>query len=181
MVNEMQNNLPKRMKIDYFDDYMHIQKKWVGQSTLIIGLLFLVWVGVFLRTFKLVAEGIRDGDLPLILLALLFAVGAALLAYFLVANWLNKTDIFVNKYLIEIRISPMPWRGNMQLDTADIKEFFVERHVAGSEKKRKVTFAVLFRQNNDKTTNLVSGLESQDQALFIEKRIENYLGMSDNA
>lgn len=177
MGNEMHNDLPKRMKIDYYDDYMHIQKKWMGQSTLIIGLLCLAWAAVFVRTYKIIAQGINSGDVPLIMLAILFAAGAVLLGYFLVANWLNKTDIFVNKQLIEIKISPVPWRGNMRLNAAKIEEFSVEKHVAGSEKKRKVTYAVLFRQNNDKITKLVSGLENKDQALFIEQKIENYLGL----
>ena len=177
MAEEMQSHLPKRMSIEYYEAYMHIQKKWLGLPTIIMGILLLVWVMVFFRTFNLIGTGVNEGEFFLTLMPIVFGCGAVLLAYFLLANWLNKTDIFVSDDLMEIKIGPIPWRGNVKLETANIKQIFIQKQVAGSEKKRKVTYAVLINNQNGKVVKLVGGLEGQDQALFIEQRIENYLGM----
>lgn len=178
MVEEMQNDLPKRMFIEYHQAYMHIQKKWLGLSTIVMAILLLLWLVVFFRTFNLIANGFNEGRFFLIMMPVMFAAGGVLLAYFFVANWLNKTDIFVSNDLMEIKIGPIPWRGNMKLETAHIKQIFIQKQVAGHEKKRKITYAVLFNHQNGKVVKLIGGLESQDQALFIEQRIEDYLGMS---
>jgi hypothetical protein len=117
------------------------------------------------------------------MMALLFpllhvAVGVGL-TYFVIASFLNTTDIIISPMQIQVRIQPMKWPGEGIYEIAYIQQLYTYEKVRRTKNGTSITYEVRFigRHNEEKT--LIKGLESKEQGLYIEKEIEKIIGVQD--
>ncbi|MBL1241724.1 MAG: hypothetical protein COB13_007725 [OCS116 cluster bacterium] len=178
MQNEQTETLPAHMSIDYYDQYMHIQKKWFGIGTIILTVFLVIWISTFAALLAFADDELFDsiGGVTYIL-PLCFITMNGYMLYTCVALWLNVTDIFVSQDLMEVKIGPLPWRGNLRRETASIKQFYIKKRVIRSKSSTKINFDVHFKENDDSDHVLVKGFEKHEVALFIERKVEQYLGI----
>jgi hypothetical protein len=107
------------------------------------------------------------------------AVGVGL-TYFTLAGFLNQTTIEVDTFRLSIRHGPLPWFGNCTLPAAEIGQLYCqERTRRQNNGGSSTTYSVSAVTKGGRQVKLVSTLEDQDQALFIEQQIEQYLGIED--
>lgn len=174
-------NLPPKMGIEYFDNYMHIKRKWRGAATIFLAIFLVVWVWILWSTYSEYSdpEGTGNPQALMIFLSVfgLIAVGNA---FYLLASFFNATDVFASKQLLEIKNGPVPWIGNKKLNSQEITQLYVKKVVKGSREKPRVSFEVRIIDPNANDTKLVSGFTIRDQAAFIEQKIEHYLGIIDD-
>ncbi len=107
----------------------------------------------------------------------LAAIAAIPTIYFTLAVFVNRTDIFVSKSRLALKHRPVPWPGNKQGSAEDIKQIHIRDVV--NRGRETVTYLVLAETRSGEIIKLVSGLHSKEQALFIEKTVEKYLGLVD--
>jgi len=178
-----ETTLPRGFNIDYHDEYMHIVRRWHGFETfgLIIGMLLFngVWIA---NDFWAVL--MSDRGLFLKAFALTFIIIGAVMLYLVIANWLNKSHIYVSKEAIEIKHEPIPWLGNKRVETNNIKQLFVKEIGGNSQSmtsNRSPSYSVIGVTHEEEQFNLIKGLSRSNQAFYIEQRIEKYLGIKDEA
>lgn len=178
MNNNQNDNMPRQWTLTNYDEYIHMQKTWFGASTIFMSVFFAIWVGAAIYMFGLMGNNFSrmDGAFGLII-PVVFGLATLGFAYANVANYFNKTDIFVSADLMEIKIGPMPWPGNKRLETKNIVEFYVKTVVSGSGNKRSVDYQIWYRREDGKRLKFLSGFSYPETAEFIERKLEDYLGL----
>jgi hypothetical protein len=101
------------------------------------------------------------------------------LAYGFIANLLNKTHIYVSEGMISIRKKPLPWFGNTDIDSSDVKQLFSKEVVTHSKNSTHIYYEVQVITNSGRDIKLVGRLDTSEQALYIEQQIEKYLRIED--
>jgi hypothetical protein len=168
---------PRNFQINLHEGYKKITRTWYS-ITIIAPLLIIVSVvnGVWISNDFL---EILTSDKPLLIkaFAFLFIVIGLALVYYTIATFFNRTDIFVNRDVIEIRHQPIPWFGNKKVDVNNIKHLYVKTTYSGSGNyKRNLRFHILAHTNEGDPLKVMTGFQTRNQALYIEQEIENYLG-----
>ncbi len=173
--------LPKGFEINYFDEYMQITRVWSSPLKIISALIgALLFNGVWITNgfFELLFS---DRELLLKLFCLVFIIIGLGSIYMLIATWLNKTQIYVSKNAIEIKHIPMPWFGNKRVETSNLKQLWVKKISRGSSNgNKRYSYNVVGITSGDKQFTLISGLERHQNAHFIERKVEDYLGIEND-
>jgi hypothetical protein len=99
--------------------------------------------------------------------------------YLLAANWFNHTRIVISKGRLIVRHGPLPWFGNHDLRTLSLKQLYVKRHIRRREGQNMITYDVWVTTRAGRHFVLVGGLQTSEQALYIEQEIEIFLGIAD--
>ena len=119
------------------------------------------------------------------LLLLIASVG---LFYFAAALVFNEHRIRVDKARLEVTQGPLPWRGSKKLDASDIVQLYTteyeKRTQSGNGGGRRGNIQKRYRlsantRKNDRASTILSGLGDPRQALWLEREIEQVLGISD--
>ena len=112
------------------------------------------------------------------------AVGVGL-TYFVLAGFLNSTVIRVADGMLSVRHGPLPWRGNLDMSTDGIEQIYCQNKL---DKRRDedghTTTSIQYEVHaviGGQKTKLLSGLHEADHALFVEQRLERFLGIEDHA
>ena len=172
--------LPKKLEINTFDGYMQITHIWHSVETYFTLLSAVIFNGIWIIN-GYSGMALLESDKPLVLKLLLLiyiAIGLGLI-YFTTARWLNKTQVYVSKNTLEVKHQPIPWFGNKRLKTKDIKQIFVKEIIRKSNRggigSKSINVEGLTSEN--KTFKLVTGVHYHQNAVLIEKKIEEYLGI----
>jgi uncharacterized membrane protein (Fun14 family) len=105
-------------------------------------------------------------------------VGVGLL-YGVLAGYLNKTYIRISYNTIAITHEPLPWFGAKSIVRSDVKQLYSKERVSHSDHGHTHTYSVHVMTRSEKSVELVSGLFSSEEALFVENEIEKYLKIAD--
>ncbi len=98
------------------------------------------------------------------------------LTYYLFALFLNRTEITVGSGKMEIRTLPVPWRGNKRVRVADVSQIYVSEKVRNNSNNgmsKRYELHMIDRKN--KQTPLIKGIDDAQEALFLERRLEELL------
>lgn len=174
MKDYMDIGLPEKLQLETFSDYIHISRKWFGLQFIILTLFTLFWNGFLIHTYLLMGD---EASLTMKSMPLLHAAVGIIMAYYVLAGWLNTTNIFVSRESLEINHKPLPWLGNKKLKSADLKQLYTKEKVSRKNNSNHVTYEVHAILHNGKNIKLLSGLESSEQGLYIEQEIEKYLNI----
>jgi hypothetical protein len=106
------------------------------------------------------------------------AVGVGI-TYTALAGWINRTRITVDQGRISVRHGPLPWLGNKDLDGSNVKQLYSKEKVSRGRNSSTTTYEVHALTASGKNEKLLSGLETSEQALYIEQEIERYFRIED--
>ena len=169
------DNLPVNLDMQYHDDYIEITRRWLSWGTTIKAVVFIGAGYLLLNNFVIPNH---DGALvknPLFLFFIVLSIGAI---YAALAGLLNTSSIVVSKDTLDIRHKPLPWPGNKKINIEDVKQLYTKEKISrDSDKTATITYQVYIVTRNGEDIKLVSGLEKSEQATFIEREIEQFLGI----
>jgi len=167
--------LPVNLNMQYHDDYIEITRRWLSWSTTIKAVVFIGAGYLLLNNFIIPNQ---DGALvknPFFLFFIVLSIGSI---YAAIAGLLNISSIVVSKDTLEIRHKPLPWPGSKKVNIEDVKQLYAKEKISrDSDKTATITYQVYIVTRNGEDIKLVSGLEKSEQAAFIEREIEKYLGI----
>lgn len=106
------------------------------------------------------------------------AVGVGI-TYFTLAGFLNRTRIRLNPAELSVRHYPLPWPGNRTLGRQDLDQLFCEEKLNSGRNGSHYTYSLSAVLHGGKRIKLVSGLDNPEDALFLEQKIEGFLGIAD--
>ena len=175
MEKGIEHGLPDKFELLHHGSHIEIVRKWFGWQIVLMTPLAMLWCGTLFNLYSEVGE---SGEPMPISPLLHVAVGIGLI-YYVVAGWLNRTHIFVSRGKIAVRHRPIPWLGNKELKASNVRQLYVKEKFLRSRRGPYVTYQVHALTRTRRNIKLVSGLETSEQALYIEQEIEKYLGIED--
>ena len=162
---------PARFKVEHPDGGLRVSwRKGRRAGAIMLGLFSLIWLG---------AAGV-SGFWPLLLIG-------PVLGYYALVRGINRLTLHADATAIVLRQGPLPWPGAMRLARADVVQLFstmkVTRVRDGSDGRERVrtrrSYRVRARLQDGRRVNLVGGLSSADQALWLEREVERATGIAD--
>lgn len=162
--------LPAGVSIEHSDEHLVITRRWFHPKQIWGIVLFGVMI------FFMFQNGSNWG--PNLLFFPPFWILVAV-AYYTLTKLFNATTITVTHNLLTVKHGPLPTWGNKQLDPTQIKQLFSQRVVKKSKNSTTITYDVRMVTGHNQQKTLVSGLDTPEQALFLEEKIERYLGIRD--
>ena len=186
--NRAEVPLPKKFKVDDLGTELTISWSWFSPSILFLLFFCVFWDG-FLVVWYSAVLGLGFGGLggnngpqgwALVFMALFpilhVAVGVGL-TYFVLASFVNRTWVRVDRGELTIRHGPVPFPGNKTLLTADIKQFYCTETVNNRRNNCSVTYELNAVAADGGKVKLLSALDEIEQALYLEQRLESFLGI----
>jgi hypothetical protein len=174
--------IPEGMEVLKLRSELDIDLDWSGSMSKkglgFLAFFALMWNGMLL---PFIGGSIMSGTLlPLLFASIHIIVGIGMLAWVL-ANFINKSKVIVDKNQIEIKHGPIPIKGykNRTIPSSDIDQLYVSRYVKstsnGAPNHAYALYAIL--KNGEKIT-LVQGMNKETQ-LYLEQEIELFLEIDD--
>ncbi len=181
MANKNDIKLPDNIKLFNRGSYIEIVRRWFGFG--IIGMtIFAILVNNFLiNNFSRLVD---TSDPFSIGFVIIIGTIGVYITYHSVAGWFNKTHIFVSHGKMAIRHTPIPWLGNKELVSTNVRRLYVKEKIRRSSggngpSSTTVTYEAHCDTYDGKDTKLLAGLPDRQQALYIEQEIEKYLDIED--
>jgi len=168
--------MPKGYQVDNFGGVLSIQYRWWTPAILFLVFFAVLWNG-FLIGWHTVS--LSTGMWIMSCFGLIHTAVGVFLIYLCLACILNTTTIRVDTGRLSIRHHPLPWRGNRTLDARSIKQLFVRSKTSHSENGTSTTYELHAVTQANGREKLLTGLQEQDQALFLEQEIERHLRIED--
>jgi hypothetical protein len=178
MNQKMAIGLPDNLQLNFTGSGLEIVRKWFTWSTIFMTAFVIVWDG-FLIIWYSIALGPGRGNLIMVLFPLIHVAAGVGLTYITLAGWVNTTRVSVDNGKLSVRHGPLPWIGNKDLDGSSLKQLYSKEQTSRGRNSTTVTYEVHAITGFDTNEKLVSGLESSEQALYIEQEIERHLGIED--
>jgi hypothetical protein len=175
--------LPKRFTVENWGPELVITRRWFSHKVWFLMFFCTFWDGFLVMWYSMAFRELFAGKMGgmiwvMILFPLLHVAAGVGLTYFAASLLVNRTTIRVAVGQLTVRHSPLPWPGNCQLFTTDIKQLFcIETHTRGHH--YNVSYSVMALKQDDTRVSLVNTLEELDQAVFIEQQVELHLKIPD--
>jgi hypothetical protein len=176
MAKRMDLGLPDKLELRNEGSGIEIIRKWFGWKTLFLTVFAVFWDGFLLVWYSFT---LPMGLTLFTLFPLIHVAAGVGITYTALTGWINRTRIRVDQGRISVRHGPLPWLGNKDLDGSTLKQLYSKEKVSRGRNSTSITYEVHAITNTGKNVKLVSGLESSEQALYIEQEIERYFGIED--
>ncbi len=108
------------------------------------------------------------------------AVGVGL-TYFCIASLFNSTFISAGQGQLRIGHGPLPWRGGLELAESEIDQLFCKMKTSNNRNGSSSVYEVWAMMRDGTSRKLLGTGLSEDQALFIEQKLERAMGIKDRA
>ena len=116
-------------------------------------------------------------------MALLFIIHPMVgisIGYYVLARFLNKTSLKINRDKLKVKVGPLPWFGSKEFETKVIRQLYVERYVPYTRNRMPViNYQVKIILDGHVNSVLLKGIEQYHNALAFEVLTEKYLNIED--
>jgi hypothetical protein len=168
--------MPKRFEVNTSGGRLEITRRWFSFKFIFLTFFTLFWDGFMVVWFGI---AISQGIWPMAAFGTLHgAVGIGLL-YYVLAGYLNKTVITVDKRELAIAHGPLPWFGNKQMNPKDIEQLYCKEKIHHSRRSTNYSYEVHAILRGGTHEKILSGLDESEQVLYIEQEIERFLEIKD--
>ncbi len=174
---------PKRLEIVDTGSELAIRWKWFTHTVWFLLLFCIFWDGFLVMWYgiglaQLWAKGGDFGAIVMLLFPVIHVAIGVGLTYFVISTFVNRTSIVVALGQLELRHGPLPWPGSRVLQVIDIEQFYCVEN-RGSRKSRQSSFELHVLMKNEEKIKLLTALEYEEFALFLEQKLEDHLGIVD--
>jgi hypothetical protein len=179
---------PERIARELLPTGLRLTWRWYSPAAWFLAAFCVFWDGFLVFwyagatadvDFSQGYEALRGPQLMMLVFPLLH-VGAGLgISYFTACRFLNRTVVDVSPREIRVTVGPLPWPGNRTVSPMQVAQVFREEIVRQTKNGRSITYNVSAALKDQSKVKLLSGLDSPDQALFLEQEIERHLGIRD--
>ncbi len=169
--------MPKNVSINRYDEYIQITRDWKSFGAIVILVFAAIFALVSYSTGDV--QTLLDSEGAVYKLLLIAIVGLSVL-YSCIGSIINKTHIYVSKEAIEVMHRPLPWFGNKRLEVENFAQLFVEQKITRRDNRDIISYDILILTKDHKRIPLLKGLKQHNVASYIEKEVEEYLGIVNN-
>ena len=169
---------PAGITVEDWGGNLRFVRRWFSGLFIFLAFFCVVWDS-FLIFWYSVAFG---EDTPLIMK--IFPIGHVAvgigLTYYTLAGFLNRTVIEVGGGSLRIRHAPLPWPGQCDLLTSEVKQLYCQERVThGKHGTPHYSYHLHAVTERGRKVKLLSNLKDVDEALYLEQEVERRLGIKD--
>jgi hypothetical protein len=154
-----------------------VVRRWFSPKFFFLLFFCLFWNGILVAMYA-AALGGKAPPAFLLFPLIHVAIGVGL-TYFTIAGFVNSTTVTASGGRLTVRHGPLPWAGNLDLGTAEVKQLFCTEKVTRGKNGPSYSYEVSYRGPGGETKTLLKGLDAPEQALFMEQRLEKHLRIED--
>jgi len=154
-------------------DTLVIRRRWYHWSYWAQSMVLILWYAFFMHLIFSNYKSNTNIDWYLMLIA--FGI---IFIYQNLAGYFNRTEIRLSEGNIRIQHGPLPWFGNILLQTEGICQIISAENTEG-QFKLNFFYDIIIRFNNGRSEKLLTGIIQYDQARFIEQQLGAYYGVED--
>jgi len=170
-------DMPPGYTVDMQGVELVITRRWFSPTFIFLLFFCIFWDGFLVFWY---INALKPGALLMMKLFPLLHVGVGLgLTYLTAAGFINRTRVRVGPAELNIKHYPLPWPGNRTLQRQEIDQLFCEERVDSGRNGVSYTYTLSVVGPGGKRLRLIKGLASPEDALFLEQKIEGYLGITD--
>lgn len=177
--------IPEGIQMLDRDGVLSLTRRWFNIGHIITLFFSLIWNSFLVFWYSMLPSlFIEDGGFQsAVLIFYLFplihvGVGVGLF-YYSLCGLLNKTEIRIMRDKLVVRHFPLPWLGNREIPSNEIKQLYTQEKINQSKNGRTITYEVNAILKSNRKLKFVSGLAQKDEGIFIEKTIEDRLYIRD--
>lgn len=182
--------IPAQFTIEDAGHALTIRRRWFQWGYVFLIIFAIAWDSFLVGWYWMLIvpnDGLAGPPGPFKLIFFVFplihvAVGAGL-TYFSLAGCLNSTVIRVADGIVSLRHGPLPWLGNVELPTDSIEQIYCQNKLRKSRNDDgRTTTSMQYEVHavvGGQKQKLLGGLSEADHALFVEQRLERFLGIED--
>ncbi len=154
-----------------------IRKVWRSWKLIPLAFFAVVWDSFLVFWYT---QAFTKSNPPLLMV--LFPIGHVAvglgLTYYLVAAFMNTTDVTISPGGVQIKTGPAPWIGNKDVRLEDIRDIVVRERSANRGNR---IYDVMYADASRKERKLLAWISQADQAEFIAETIRETLGLAPDA
>jgi hypothetical protein len=160
---------PEGIEVQDLGDRLHITRRWFWWTSVPLGLLALIWIGLTLCKF---ADNLLN-------ICSCFFLGLGLLTlYSCLLSLINRTEIEIDQQVLTIEHGPMPrFSRDKTVPIGDIDQLFVKTiKTSGNLAAGSRSWALYMVDRFGEKRELIGAIPDWNQAEFIKQEIERFLG-----
>ncbi len=157
---------------------LSIRRSWLTPGAIFLLFFTIAW-DAFLIFWYSIAFTQKVPWIMIVFPVAHVAIGAGL-TYFVIACFVNRTWISLDGGRLSVRHRPLPWPGNVEIDSSEIDQLYCKRDVHhGSKGGTTVNYSLHAVLKGGRKQQLLSGVDEDDHVRFLEQQIEQRLGLAD--
>lgn len=169
-------SMPKGIEVQPTVNRLEIVRKWFSLKILFFTAFTVFWDGFMIVWFSI---AISQQQWMMAAFGTIHGIVGLGLLYYVLAGYLNRTIMTVNRSLFTIKHTPIPWPGNRLLNPLEITQLYCKEQMHRNKSSVSYTYEVHAVLKNNERAKLIFGLDSSEQALYIEQEIERFLNIED--
>jgi hypothetical protein len=172
---------PNSIVLDQTASGIRLTYRWFNPMLIFLACFCIAWDGFLVAWYSMGLGGFFNGAPgPMAWLFFLFPIGhvavGVALTYYTLAGFVNRTLIDVSHDELQVWNGPVPWKGNKTLSAADVDTIYSTLNVGRSRNNQNL-FCVSALLKDGRTATIISSLPSAQEARYIERTIEEFLGL----
>lgn len=172
---------PKRFVVEEFGSELTIRYRWFTPSLFLLVLFCLFWDAFMATWYGIAITMILSGEIAGWFMALFgllhLAVGIGI-TYWTLASFINRTEIQVSGGDLTVWHGPIRCGSVQRIPTSDIKQLYCcDRMRTGRGSQFSNIYELNALKLDGSKVTLLGGLVEPEEALFLEERLEQRLGI----
>lgn len=173
----MNSPIPEHITMEQTTGGLLFAYRWFSPAFIFIALFALFWDGFLVFWYTMATA--QDAPLIMLLFPILHVLIGIGLTYFALAGFYNRTLLLVGEGKLSIQHVPLPWPGNKVLQSSDLIQLYSEERVIRTRNGTQLKYKLNAITRENKKMTLLSNLTAPDQVRFLERKLEEYLGITD--
>jgi hypothetical protein len=155
---------------------LRIVRRWFALHFVFLLFFCIAWDAFLVFWYSIVAS---ERDVPWIMSVFPIAhvaVGIGL-TYYTLCGFIDSTVVELDGFHLRIHHGPLPWAGNRTIAGDRIKQLYCKQRTRQSKHGVQQRYELHAVTADGADLKLLSGLDEPDQALYLEQRFEQSLGI----
>ncbi len=171
--------MASKLEVEEHGNELTITKRWFGYGVLFLIMFAIIWDGFLIVWYGMAFAG--GAPTIAILFPLLHVAAGIGITYTAITGLVNSTVLKINDNALTIKHGPLPWPGNKTVDVTDIEQFYVKQSAHTKDGNTTYSYMVRAKSSTGKDIKIlkIPNWKDADEALKIERLIENHLGIKD--
>jgi len=165
-------------------DGLVLSWRWFSPRHLFLGFFALFWNGFLVVWYTIGISAVAAGDDSAVMMLCFPGIHVLVglgVGYMAITGVVNSTTVRITQGRLAVEHHPLPWPGAKELHTDSIAQLFVKQRIKRGKNGTTVTYEVLARDRSHGEVTLMKGIAQEQAARYLEHRIEQWLGIEDQA
>jgi hypothetical protein len=169
--------IPEHISMEQTMEGLRFSYRWFSPRFIFLAIFALFWDGFLVFWYSIAAS--QDAPLMMFLFPILHVAVGIGVTYSALAGFYNSTLVSVGGGKLTIHHTPLPWPGNCELQAADLTQLYSEERIIRSRNGVQLKYQLNAITSENRKLALLNNLTAPDQVRYLERKIEECLGIAD--